>query len=140
VTTARALLVPVVLWVFGSVCLVIGLWEVVAPGSFFDNVGPFGVRNDHYIRDGATFELANAILLFVAVRRVGWRVPALAFTAARYALHTVNHFVDIGEADPEWVGVVDAFALAAGTAWLMGALVLAASGTTHSSDQPGPVR
>ena len=118
-------MVPVVIGVFAAVSLVLGLIEVVAPGAFFENVGPFGARNDHYIRDGATFELANAVLLAVALARPSWRVPALAFTAVRYGLHTLNHVADIDEADPSWLGPADAIALAVGCAWLVAALVLA---------------
>ncbi len=118
-------LVPAVIGVFAVVSLAIGVTEVVTPGAFFDNVGPFGERNDHYIRDGATFELANAVLLAVALARPSWRVPALAFTAVRYGLHTVNHLADIDEADPSWLGPADAIALAVGCAWLVAALALA---------------
>lgn len=125
----RRSLVPVVLGVFALVSLVIGVAEVVAPGAFFDNVGPFGTRNDHYIRDGATFELANAVLLAVALAKPSWQVPALAFTALRYGLHAINHVADIDEADPSWVGPADAIALAVGCGWLVAALVVAVRDT-----------
>lgn len=118
-------LVPAVLGVFCAVSLAVGVAETVAPGAFFDAVGPFGTRNDHYIRDGATFEIANAVLLGVALIRRSWRVPALAFTAVRYGLHALNHVADIDEASPAWVGPADAIALGVGFAWLVAALVLA---------------
>jgi hypothetical protein len=38
------------------------------------------------------------------VRRVSWRVPLLAFAVLQYALHALNHLVDVGEADPSWLG------------------------------------
>ena len=49
--------------------LALGLLMVVAPKVFFEQIGPFGVRNDHYIRDVATFYLAFGAGLALAVRR-----------------------------------------------------------------------
>ena len=51
--------------------LVIGVWMVVAPASFVDNVGPFGEPNDHYVRDLATWYLSYAGVLTVAVLVLG---------------------------------------------------------------------
>jgi hypothetical protein len=107
---------------FGLYQLAIGLFQAVAPGAFFDAVGPFGARNDHYILDSATFELPLGAMLLLAVRLQSWRVPALAFATAHWALHALNHLVDVGEADPGWVGVFDLVALTLGTAilaWLL---------------------
>lgn len=103
----------------GVVQLALGLFQVVAPGAFFDTLGPFGERNDHYIRDAASWELALAAAAFVAANRPSWRVPVLAIAAVHYALHAVNHLVDIGESDPGWVGPVDFVALAVGAAALV---------------------
>ena len=74
--------VEVTLIVFGLYALGIGLFMMFAPGPFFDTLGTFGVRNDHYIFDNATFEIPQGLLLLAAVRRVSWRVPALAFATA----------------------------------------------------------
>ena len=57
----------------------------------------------------------------MAVVRPSWRVPVLAVTTVQFALHTVNHLVDIGDAHPRWNGYFDFFSLAAATvllAWL----------------------
>ena len=72
--------------VFGLYALTVGLFMMFAPGAFFDTLGTFGVRNDHYIFDNATFEVPQGLLLLAAVRRLSWRVPAwLCHTAL--ALH-----------------------------------------------------
>jgi hypothetical protein len=55
----------------------------------------------------------------VAVRRAGWRVPVLAVAFLQYALHSVNHLIDVGEADPEWLGPANLVAVAL-TALLLG--------------------
>jgi hypothetical protein len=99
--------------------LALGLLMVFAPKVFFDEIGPFGVRNDHYIRDVATFYLAFGVGLAVAVRRPSWRVPVVGVVAIQYVFHVVNHVVDISEADPGWLGPFDAISLALGAVLLI---------------------
>jgi hypothetical protein len=115
-------IVGVGLIAFGVYHLALGIFMVVAPGTFFTEIGPFGVQNDHYIRDAATFNLAFAAVLLAAARYRSWRVPVLVVVLVQFALHTVNHLVDIGEAQPESIGVVDFVALLVGTALLAGLL------------------
>jgi len=108
--------------VFGAYHLALALFMAVAPRAFFTNVGPFGTVNTHYIRDTATFNAAIGVALLVAVRRPSWRVPVLALTTLQFALHSINHLVDIGRAHPAWNGYFDFFSLAAATlllAWLL---------------------
>lgn len=69
----------------------------VAPGSFFEYVGPFGPQNDHYIRDNASFSVALGL----------------------------SHLVDIGEADPDYYGPVEFALLFVGAVVLTATLVLA---------------
>jgi hypothetical protein len=98
-----------------------GLFMAVAPHAFFKQVGPFGTINVHYIRDLATYYLADGIALAVALRRPSWRVPVLALTTAQFALHSVNHLVDIDSAHPAWNGYFNFFSIAIATlllAWL----------------------
>jgi hypothetical protein len=111
---------------FGVYHLALGIFMVLAPGTFFTEVGPFGVQNDHYIRDTATYNLAFGAVLLAAVRYASWRVPVLAAVVLQFALHTVNHLVDIGEAEPEAVGILDFFGLLVATALLAGLLLRAA--------------
>jgi hypothetical protein len=92
--------------------LALGLWMTASPGTFYDVVGPFGTRNDHYLRDVATFYLAFAAGLGIAVRRPSWRVPVVAVVALQYLFHVVNHVVDISKASPGWVGPADVISLA----------------------------
>src|SRR5690242_21298058 len=86
--------VTVALVVFGLYALGLGLFMLVFPGTFFGTLGTFGVRNDHYIFDNATFEIPQGLLLLAAVRRVSWRVPALAFATLHWALHSLSHIID----------------------------------------------
>jgi hypothetical protein len=100
--------------------LVLGLWMVLAPRSFYDAIGPFGPYNAHYVRDVSTWQLAFGGALAVAVRRPSWRAPLLGFAVLQFGLHTLNHVVDIGDADPRWVGVFDAVTLGVTTVLLAG--------------------
>jgi hypothetical protein len=93
-----------VLAVFGAVQLVLGLLLWLTPGFFFDEIGPYGVRNDHYMGDLATWYIALGAATLVAVRDARWRVPVLAVALLQNTLHVVNHAIDVGNADPEWLG------------------------------------
>jgi hypothetical protein len=101
--------------------LALALLMVFAPHVFFTKIGPFGVQNDHYLRDTATFNAAFAAALAVAYRHPSWRAPVLFTIALQFALHAINHLADIGEAHPGWLGPADFVSLAVGTAlvaWL----------------------
>jgi hypothetical protein len=125
--------------------LVLALFMAVAPHAFFVDVGPFGARNDHYVRDVATYNAALGIGFAIAVRDARWRVPVLAITTVQFALHAINHLVDIGSAHPSWNGYFDFFSLAVGTALLAWLLRLAldearaSRGTAKGAhDEPHP--
>ena len=107
---------------FGLYFVAISGLMIIAPGTFFTEIGPFGVRNDHYTIDAATFGLALGVGSLVGVNRRAWRVPVLAMITLQFATHALNHLVDISEANPEWVGVADFVGLFIGTlvlAWLL---------------------
>jgi hypothetical protein len=98
--------------------LVLGLLLWLTPGFFFDEIGPYPPRNDHYMADIATFYLALGAASLVAVSRPSWRVPVLTLALIQYALHSLNHLIDIGEADPSWLGPADFAALTLGAVLL----------------------
>src|SRR3954467_6463489 len=90
-TRTRAGVVEVTLIVFGVYALGLGLFMLFLPGVFFDTLGTFGVRNDHYIFDNATFEIPQGLLLLAAVRRPSWRGPPPALAPRAWALHPAPH-------------------------------------------------
>lgn len=107
---------------FGLYLLAIAAFGVVAPGTFFEELGRFGPRNDHYIHDVAAFQAAVGVVLLLAVRRPPWRVPALAVACLQFGLHAISHLVDLGDADPGWVGVAELIGLLLATGalvWLL---------------------
>ena len=91
--------------------LAIGAWQTAAPHAFYDALGPFGAFNAHYVRDYASWSFAYGLVLLVALRRPSWAVPLITLGLVQMALHTLNHVLDAGEADPSWVGPFDAVAL-----------------------------
>lgn len=117
--------------VFSLVNLALAAALAFAPHAFFADVGPYGLRNDHYMRDLATFYAAFGAIGLVAYRRASWRTPVLCCLALEYALHTINHLADVGEAHPQWLGPANLASLAIAT----GALVWLA----HESARPQEV-
>jgi hypothetical protein len=101
--------------------LLLGAFMIFAPGAFYDTLGKFPPENHHYIKDVASFYIALGVVFFVSVRRRSWRTPVLAFAAIEYAIHAINHLVDVNEATSDFIGWFDFFALAL-IALLLGAL------------------
>jgi hypothetical protein len=102
------------LWTLAGVQLVTGLWLVASPSTFYSAIADFGARNTHDLRDISAFYLASAVVLAVSTARPSWRAPALALVGLQFALHALNHLLDVGDASPGWVGPFDLAALAAG--------------------------
>jgi hypothetical protein len=115
-----------VLTLLGASQIALFAWMVISPSSFFDAIASFGPQNDHYVRDAAMFPLAIGIGLLVSARRPSWRVPSLAIAAVWYLAHAINHLIDIGDADPGWIGPFD-FVVILLTGLLLGWLALAAA-------------
>jgi hypothetical protein len=97
--------------VFAVSQIALGLTQWIVPGTFFDRIGPFGPRNDHYLGDVASWYIALGVTVLAAAGRRSWRVPILTFAALQYSLHSLNHLIDVGEADPGWLGPADLVAL-----------------------------
>lgn len=110
------------LLVFALTQLVLGLLLWLAPGFFFESIGPYGARNVHYMGDLAGWYLALGTVALLALRRESWRVPVLALAVIQYALHSINHLIDVGEADPSWLGPANFVSLVLATlllAWML---------------------
>ncbi len=80
----RSRYVDMILIIFGVYSVALGAFMTLSPGVFFDTLGAFGTRNNHYIFDNASFELPLGLLLLAALRWSAWRVPALAFATAHW--------------------------------------------------------
>ncbi len=120
--TIRSRYVDVVLIRFGIYSVALGVFMMLLPVAFFDTLGAFGSRNNHYIFDNASFELPLGLLLLAAMRWRAWRVPALAFATAHWGLHALSHIVDTHHRLGAWVGYLEFGGLAISTVLLAIAL------------------
>jgi hypothetical protein len=118
----RARYVEVILIVFGAYSVFLALFMLVAPGTFFDTLGTFGARNDHYVFDNASFELPLGLMLLAALRWPSWRVPALAFGTLHWGLHALSHIIDPHHAAGESIGWLEAAGLVVSTVFVAIAL------------------
>jgi hypothetical protein len=96
-----------VLVVLGVTQVASGALALVVPDTFFDEIGRYGVENEHYVGDVGAFVLAFGIAVLVAAQRPSWRVPVLVLGALWYGLHAINHAFDVGEARSDARGIVD---------------------------------
>ena len=105
-----------VLVVLGALNVATGALALLAPDTFFDEVGRYGIENSHYVGDVGAFVLAFGIAVLVAAWRPSWRVPVLGLGAVWYGLHAVNHLFDVGEARSDERGMLDTAYIAIGAA------------------------
>jgi hypothetical protein len=106
-------ILPTAVGVLAAYELVLGLWMVVSPRSFYDQVAAFGGYPPHFIRDVSSWQVALGVTLAVAYGRPSWRVPLLAFAALQTGLHAINHWVDVNDASSLGMGLFDAISLTA---------------------------
>jgi hypothetical protein len=117
--TERAL--KAVLAVVAAYHLVTGAIALVAPDTFFDQIGKYGVENSHYVGDVGAFIFAFGVALAISVVRPAWRAPLLWLGALWYGFHALNHAFDTSEARSEGRGWADTLLIAFGalaSAWL----------------------
>jgi hypothetical protein len=94
--------------------IVTGALALIAPGTFFDEIGRYGIENSHYVGDVGAFTLAAGIALAVCVFRPSWRAPILWTGAIWFGLHALNHAFDTAEARSDARGWLDTVLLALG--------------------------
>ncbi len=121
---ARAL--PIGIALLAVIYLGTAIWIAAAPHSFFDQIGPFGVYNSHYLGDAAAFEGGLGVGLAAAIWWPALRSGVLAVVLASTGLHALNHWIDVNNAHAGTnAGISDAVSLT--VAALFTALLLRAS-------------
>jgi hypothetical protein len=111
----------IVVSVIAAYHLITGGLALVAPDTFFDEIGKYGLENSHYVGDVGAFMLAFGVALAIAVVRPAWRAPLLWLGALWYGFHAINHAFDTGEAKSDARGWSDTLLIALGalvSAWL----------------------
>jgi hypothetical protein len=112
----KAVLVLIAAW-----HIVTGGMALIAPDTFFDQIGHYGIENSHYVGDVGAFMLAFGVAVAISIWRASWRAPILWLGALWYGFHAINHAFDTGEAKSEGRGWGDTLAIALGgvaAAWL----------------------
>jgi hypothetical protein len=110
-----------ILVVIAAYHVAMGALALLAPETFFEEIGTYGVENAHYIGDVGSFFVAFGAAAGIAVARPAWRAPILWLGALWYGFHALNHLFDTDEARSEAKGWVDTILLAfgaLGAAWL----------------------
>jgi hypothetical protein len=112
----------------GLVFLVLGLWAMIDPESFFDRIATFEPYNQHFVQDIGAFQIGLGAVLLLAV--VPLRPDALAVALVGVGIgsgaHLVSHVIgnDLGgtpETDIPLFTVTTVLLLAAGLAqWTRG--------------------
>jgi predicted anti-sigma-YlaC factor YlaD len=117
-TRERTDVVTVALLLVGATQLLTGVWLMVDPGSFYDAIATYPPRNDHFLRDIGSWNVALGLAALIAWRRPSWRVPMLGVLTVNYGLHAVSHLINVDDAEPESLGVVNLVLLAGATVLL----------------------
>jgi hypothetical protein len=123
-----------VLAVAAAFQIITGALALIAPGTFFDEIGRYGVENSHYVGDVGAFTLAAGVALLVCVFRPSWRAPILWTGAIWFGLHALNHAFDTGEARSDARGWADTILLALGA---LGSAYLANLSSTMDEEGSG---
>ncbi len=101
--------------------VITGGMALIAPDTFFEQIGTYGIENSHYVGDVGAFILAFGVAVGISVVRPSWRAPILWLGALWYGFHAINHAFDTGEARSEARGWGDTLLIAFGalaSAWL----------------------
>lgn len=128
-----------VLLVIAAYHVITGALALLDPGTFFDEIGRYGIENSHYVGDNGAFVLAFGVALGLAAGRPAWRPPLLWLGALWYGLHAINHAFDTDEARTTARGWLDTGLIALGaafSAWL--ARVSERLGREHDASGGGP--
>src|SRR2546421_3543119 len=84
-----------VLVVLGALNAASGALALIAPDTFFDQIGRYGVENSHYVGDVGAFVLAFGIAVLMAAWRPSWRVPGVAPRAPWEGLPAPHHVLPL---------------------------------------------
>ncbi|MCH7952949.1 MAG: hypothetical protein IIC25_03600 [Chloroflexi bacterium] len=108
----RAQLVSnLVVAVFGLLTLALGIWALIDPSSFFDNIADWPPYNRHFIHDIGAFQVGlGTVLLFALIWQGDAVLAALGGAAIGGTLHWIAHITDeeLGgrDLDPYLLGIV----------------------------------
>ena len=82
----------------GVVFVVFGLWAMLSPTSFFEQIAVFEPYNQHFLQDVGAFQLGLGAVLLLALRYSDSLASGLLGVGLGSAAHVVSHAVgaDLG--------------------------------------------
>ncbi len=83
-----------------------GLWAMVAPQSFFDQLATYPPYNEHFLHDIGAFQLGIGATLIAALVLADGLAIALAGAAVGSVAHAIAHVMDRdqgGKASDPWL-------------------------------------
>ncbi len=82
----------------GAVFVAFGLWAMIGPSSFFDQLAQFEPYNQHFIQDIGAFQLGLGAVLLLALRHSDSLASGLLGAGTGSAAHVVSHAIgaDLG--------------------------------------------
>lgn len=85
---------PVIAWIGGGSLVLLGLWAMAGPRSFFDALATFEPYNRHLIQDIGAFQIGlGAVLLLAVADRGGARLDAMSVALLGVGVGMVAHVV-----------------------------------------------
>lgn len=78
----------------GAFYIVVGLWAILAPDSFFGVIAPFPPFNRHLFHDLGAFQVGLGLALVLGATARGALMPALLAVLAASLLHLASHLED----------------------------------------------
>lgn len=80
---------------FGLFTLALGIWALVGPQSFYDEIATFEPYNKHFLHDVGAFQIGlGAALVFAVIWRGDALLAALGGGAAGATTHEIAHIID----------------------------------------------
>lgn len=83
----------------GATFALFGLWALIAPESFFEQLATFAPYNQHFIQDIGSFQIGlGATLLLAVAARTDTLATALLGAGAGGVAHAISHIIgrDLG--------------------------------------------
>jgi hypothetical protein len=74
--------------------LVVGLWALIAPQSFYDSIAVFPPFSQHFLHDIGVFQFGIGLVVLLALRWSDALTVTLVAGAVSSVLHLVSHVMD----------------------------------------------
>jgi hypothetical protein len=79
----------------GLTYVFLGVWALLAPGSFYDSIATFPPDNAHFLRDVGAFQIGIGLTALACAADPTGKRWVMASVAAATALHVMTHVVDV---------------------------------------------